>query len=83
LGSKAQLEIDILILAKVFHWPPESIKLMPSSQRRRMMRLQEEVTKQENAAAKGQTTVPQPTTPTGLGPASDNQEAIGINYTGI
>ena len=45
-----------------------------------MIRLQEEVVRQENAAAKGQTTDPQPTIPTGIASKQEGSEPINLNY---
>jgi hypothetical protein len=80
LGQRAQLDLDILVLGKVFHWAPESVLHMSCSRRRRMIRLQEEVVRQENAAAKGQTTDPQPTIPTGIASKQEGSEPINLNY---
>ena len=84
LGSRAQLEYDTLCLAEAYHWDPITVKLMPSSQRHRFVKMKEQIVEEQRARENNQTTMPEPTGHTGLSPGqsgSSAQEAFGIDYS--
>ena len=81
LGSRAQLEFDILCLAEAYKWDPITVTQMPSSQRHRYVKMKEQIVQERNAKASNQTTTPQPTLKTGISPAPAAERSFGINYS--
>ena len=81
LGSRALLEYDILCLAEAYQWDPLTVMKMPSSQRHRFVKMREQIATEQHARQNNQTTVPQPTIPTGISARPAAEQAFGIDYS--
>lgn len=80
LGSRAQLEHDVLCLAEAYGWDPPTVKQMSSSERHRYVKMKEAITAEQRARDKNQTTVPQPSGSTGISPRV-SMPTVGIDYS--
>jgi hypothetical protein len=80
LGSRAQLEHDVLRLAEYYGWDPPTVKQMASSERHRYVKMKKAIIQEEKANRNNQTTVPQPSGPTGISPRA-SMPAVGIDYS--
>jgi hypothetical protein len=69
LGSRVSLEHDILFLMEAYQQPYESIMAMPSSRRHRLVKMKEEITRQQRAGEKGGQVISGGGAPNGLAPA--------------
>jgi len=81
LGSRILLEQDLLFLAEAYRWSPRDVMSMPSSQRHRFVKMKEEISRQQVAESKGQTT-PDSVPVTGLDSkrSSAQQRTVGLSY---
>lgn len=80
LGSRAQLEHDILRLAEAYGWDPPTVKQMASSERHRFVKMKQAINDEERARRNNQTTIPQPSASTGISPRV-SMPTVGINYS--
>jgi len=80
LGSRGQLEHDILILAEAYGWDPPTVKMMSSSERHRFVKMKMAINIEQKARANNQTTIPQPTGPTGISSNVD-MKSFGLDYS--
>jgi hypothetical protein len=76
------LEHDILRLAEAYHWDPPTVKQMACSERHRYVKMVAATAAEKKAQENDQTTVPAPTSPTGISPKADTP-TVGIDYTGV
>jgi len=81
LGSRAMLEHDVLLLAEAYGWDPPTVKQMSSSERHRYVKMKQAIAQEQRAKENNQTTVPQPSGPTGISPRVDIP-TVGIDYSG-
>jgi hypothetical protein len=81
LGSRAQLEHDILLLAEAYGWDPPTVKQMTCSERHRFVKMKKAIAAEERARANNQTTMPQPTPSTGISQRAD-MPSFGLDYSG-
>lgn len=82
LGSRAHLERDTIYLAQAFQWDPIAVKQLSCSERHRYVKMKEAITAEERARMNNQTTMPQPSTPTGIDSRAKMQD-VGLRYTGF
>ena len=80
LGSRSQLEHDILCLAEAYNWDPPTIKQMTCSERHRYVKMKEAITAEQKAQKNNQTTMAEPSGPTGLSKRAD-MPTVGIDYS--